>query len=592
MNTNVRPCLEGPVQHRIVERIRHPLLLNRPLAALGLALLAAASAQAQFTASLPPYALSDLGASATLGPPKVSSTSGLTYQWNLASSPIAGATGTTYTTPNTLAAGLYSYSLTVSSNAVALTNLPTTLVHGASLLNSPGQWSINKNNASFVTPPFVANNVLQLTDNQGGEAVSAWFNSPGQVPVTGFTAAWTYQDVTVGGADGWSFSFQNNSLLALGGGGGSIGIGGVSPSVNFDFDIYGGNAPLGGNNGGFSLQSNGGGPTPYNSVFPVVLAGGDPINVFVTYDATTFDLGLTLVDAVTADTFTTNMNMGDLTAVLGSTNGYLGFTAGTGGSHATQIVSNFVFLYTSPMVGITAPPTNVSAAVGQAVAFTVSATGSPPLTYQWQLAGTNLPGATQSSFTIAAAQVANAGTYKVIVGSLNATNTASASATLTVSGNVAASILPTASALFSGLSQTFTASASGTPPLTYQWYNGATAIAGATTSSYTTPNNLAVGSYTISVAVSNASTHAQPTASLTIKAASPFEQTAVSLSPLSFWPLDEAAGPVAYDYVGGNNGAYINSPTGADPGQARTAPAPSGQPDLCALQRQRGRWLH
>lgn len=63
--------------------------------------------------------------------------------------------------------------------------------------------------------------------------------------------------------------------------------------------------------------------------------------------------------------------------------------------------------------------------------FTVLATGIPDPTYQWQHAGTNLPGATSSALTIASATLADAGSYAVIVTTSSGTVT-SAAATLTV----------------------------------------------------------------------------------------------------------------------------------------------------------------
>jgi HYR domain len=48
--------------------------------------------------------------------------------------------------------------------------------------------------------------------------------------------------------------------------------------------------------------------------------------------------------------------------------------------------------------------------------LSVIATGSGPFTYQWQLNGTNIAGATGSSFTLNGTQLSNAGLYTVVVG--------------------------------------------------------------------------------------------------------------------------------------------------------------------------------
>ena len=68
---------------------------------------------------------------------------------------------------------------------------------------------------------------------------------------------------------------------------------------------------------------------------------------------------------------------------------------------------------------------------GSNATFSVTAAGSLPLSYQWEFNSTNIPGATASSFTLASAQVADAGNYSVVV--TDAAGAAvSSNATLTV----------------------------------------------------------------------------------------------------------------------------------------------------------------
>ncbi len=64
---------------------------------------------------------------------------------------------------------------------------------------------------------------------------------------------------------------------------------------------------------------------------------------------------------------------------------------------------------------ITVPPTNRIVGTGSSATFTVSAFGLEPLSYQWQLNGTNLPGATATNLTISSAQATNVGIYTVVV---------------------------------------------------------------------------------------------------------------------------------------------------------------------------------
>lgn len=74
---------------------------------------------------------------------------------------------------------------------------------------------------------------------------------------------------------------------------------------------------------------------------------------------------------------------------------------------------------------ITTQPQDVSVYPGTAAAFSVAATGSAPLTYQWQFNGAAIPGATNNSYTRAAVQPEEAGSYSVVVA--NAAGTVSSS---------------------------------------------------------------------------------------------------------------------------------------------------------------------
>ena len=86
---------------------------------------------------------------------------------------------------------------------------------------------------------------------------------------------------------------------------------------------------------------------------------------------------------------------------------------------------------------ITAQPSNQSIALGQTATFTVAATGTPPLNYQWQRDGMAIAGATSSSYTTPAATAADSGAKFVVVVSNSLGNISSNSATLTVSSMTA-----------------------------------------------------------------------------------------------------------------------------------------------------------
>jgi hypothetical protein len=60
---------------------------------------------------------------------------------------------------------------------------------------------------------------------------------------------------------------------------------------------------------------------------------------------------------------------------------------------------------------ITAQPQSVSAVVGQTVAFSISASGSAPLSYYWNRNGAPIPGATNASFTANNVQLSDSGAH-------------------------------------------------------------------------------------------------------------------------------------------------------------------------------------
>ena len=64
---------------------------------------------------------------------------------------------------------------------------------------------------------------------------------------------------------------------------------------------------------------------------------------------------------------------------------------------------------------ITSQPASQAASVGDTVAFSVTAAGDAPLSYQWRWNGLGLAGQTASSLTLNDVQLTNAGSYSVVV---------------------------------------------------------------------------------------------------------------------------------------------------------------------------------
>ena len=68
---------------------------------------------------------------------------------------------------------------------------------------------------------------------------------------------------------------------------------------------------------------------------------------------------------------------------------------------------------TPPTLAAQLEPQTILAGAG--ASLTIRAAGSPPLAYQWQKDGTDLPGATSPTLTISAAYYTDAGSYRVVV---------------------------------------------------------------------------------------------------------------------------------------------------------------------------------
>ena len=123
---------------------------------------------------------------------------------------------------------------------------------------------------------------------------------------------------------------------------------------------------------------------------------------------------------------------------------------------------------------ITSNPVNVSAYVGYTSTFSVSVSGSAPLYYQWYRNGSAISGATNSYYTIGYDQLSDSGSTFYVVVSNPAGSATSSAATLTVTvAGVAPTITdqPTNSTELSPTSCQTSVGASGTAPLSYQWYD-------------------------------------------------------------------------------------------------------------------------
>ena len=149
--------------------------------------------------------------------------------------------------------------------------------------------------------------------------------------------------------------------------------------------------------------------------------------------------------------------------------------------------SNEATLTVNAPPNITGHPSDQTVMQGLVATFTVSASGSTPFTYQWQRNMVNISGANSSSYTIPATVFADSGaTFRCVV--TNGFGIANSNeATLTVNAPPNITGHPSDQTVMQGQPATFTVSASGSTPFTYQWQRNMVNISGANSSSYTIP---------------------------------------------------------------------------------------------------------
>ncbi len=117
---------------------------------------------------------------------------------------------------------------------------------------------------------------------------------------------------------------------------------------------------------------------------------------------------------------------------------------------------------------ITTQPLPKTVNPGAPVTFTVAATGTKTLTYQWRKNTQNIANATAASYTIAKAAETDEGSYDVIVSNSAGSDTSDA-VQLSVNDPVSFAAPLAGQSVEVNSPVTFQANASGTGPFTYQW---------------------------------------------------------------------------------------------------------------------------
>ena len=301
------------------------------------------------------------------------------------------------------------------------------------------------------------------------------------------------------------------ALTACGGGGGGGDSGSSGSSDGGGASAGGGDG--GGGSGGGSGGSDGGGglvqvekPTitsPLDNQ-SVVLGSSATFTVIATGSATLtyqWKQNGTEIPGATSSSYTT--------PAVGMADNGTRYSVIVGNSAGSVTSSEASLAVTTQVVkpAITRQPENLSVITGTTARFSVEATGTSPLVFQWKKNGTDISGANSSTYTIDAASQADHDAQFSVVVRNSADTVTSSHARLTVSAALVAPAItaqPVAQTVAAGQAASFSVQATGTAPLRYQWKQGGSDIPGATASTYTTPTTRFADSGTAySVVVSN-----------------------------------------------------------------------------------------
>jgi hypothetical protein len=170
--------------------------------------------------------------------------------------------------------------------------------------------------------------------------------------------------------------------------------------------------------------------------------------------------------------------------------------------------SSAPFSAASAATTITTQPSSQTVTAGGSVTFTVAATASGTVAYQWSKNGVPIAGATNTTLALANVTAAQSGDYTVTITGAGGSTTSSV-AKLTIAA-VAPTIItpPVSQTIAPGGSATFSVTVAGSDAVTFQWRKNGAAISGATNSTLTLLEVTAANAadYTVAVAGSGGTT--------------------------------------------------------------------------------------
>src|SRR6267378_414890 len=462
-------------------------------------------------------------------------TSPLRYQWQRNGTPIGGATSASYTTPTTTSVdngaqfivAVSNSAGSVNSNAAILT-VNATLVAPAITTQPISQTVTAGQTAAFsVTASGTAPLNYQWLKNGGvvSSGPSASYTTAATI-VTDTGAQFT---VAVSNSAG---SMTSNAATL------TVNAAPVTPSITTQPASQ---TVTAGQTATFSVTASGTAPLNYQWLKNGAAVSSGPSASYTTPATTTADTGTQFTVAVSN-------------------------SAGSINSSAATLTVNAAPVAPS----ITSQPASQTVTAGQTATFSVTASGTAPLNYQWLRNGAAVSSGPSASYTTPATTTADTGAQFTVAVSNSAGKVTSNAASLTVNAAPAAPSItsqPASQTVTAGQTATFSVTASGTAPLNYQWLKNGAAVSSGPSASYTTPATTTADTGTqFTVAVSNsAGSINSSAATLTVNAApvapsitsQPASQTVTAGQTATFSVTASGTAPLNYQWL--RNGAAVSS---------------------------------
>jgi hypothetical protein len=260
----------------------------------------------------------------------------------------AAATATSWS-DTTVSAGNQYYYTVAATNAIgtsAASNQASVTVPSSNTLVNFASGFAGATGLTLNGSAAISGANLVLTSGGLYQAASAFTTSA--VSTATFSTQFNFQLLNAT-ADGFTFTLQNDSPTALGGVGDELGYGadgftGGHPAITNSVAIAFGLDSDGKGNSSIGLYVNGATPLATNSVdltsSGINLHSGDMFSAAITYNGTS--LTVTITDLQTGAT-ATQVYQVNIASTIGSSNAYVGFTAGTGALTANQSISSWTF---------------------------------------------------------------------------------------------------------------------------------------------------------------------------------------------------------------------------------------------------------